>query len=92
MIYGPEKDVNELLGDVQLNTCEDKNNLPNVVFEIMGMSEDGTNNPQVVELILTPDDYVLQFDVGGTSDCVLGIGPDTEDTGWTLGQVFLKAF
>lgn len=25
------------------------------------------------------------------SDCVIGIGPD-EDTGWTLGQVFLRSF
>lgn len=25
-------------------------------------------------------------------DCVIGIGADGEDSGWTLGQVFLKAF
>ena len=23
---------------------------------------------------------------------MIGIGPDNEDSGWTLGQVFLKAF
>lgn len=23
---------------------------------------------------------------------MIGIGPDTEDSGWTLGQVFLKSF
>lgn len=25
-------------------------------------------------------------------DCVVGIAPDNEDSGWTFGQVFLKAF
>jgi len=53
---------------------------------------DINGNPQIVELTLTPDDYVLQFEIAGEDDCVLGIGPDNEDTGWTLGQVFLKAF
>lgn len=79
------------MADVQVNSCEDRDSLPNVVFEVMGMP-DSNGNQQVVELILTPEDYVLQFEINGRSDCVLGIGPDTEDTGWTLGQVFLKAF
>jgi len=30
--------------------------------------------------------------MNGVTDCVLGLAPDTEDTGWTLGQVFLKSF
>lgn len=53
---------------------------------------DTNGNSQVVELVLTPDDYVLEFTINGENDCVLGIGPDTEDSGWTMGQVFLKAF
>lgn len=79
------------MGDIQVNSCEDRETLPNIVFEVLGMP-DASGNQQVVELILTPEDYVLQFEINGRSDCVLGIGPDTEDTGWTLGQVFLKAF
>jgi len=57
----------------------------------LGLPDD-EGNPQIVELVLTPEDYVLQFDINGEDDCVLGIGPDTEDTGWTLGQVFLRTF
>lgn len=49
-------------------------------------------NGKVIELTLTPDDYVLQFNIDGKDDCVVGIGPDSEDSGWTLGQVFLKSF
>lgn len=41
---------------------------------------------------MTPDDYVLHFKIDGVDDCVIGIVPDTLDTGWTLGQVFLRAF
>ena len=42
--------------------------------------------------MLTPDDYVLEFKIDNDYDCVIGIAPDNEDTGWTFGQVFLKAF
>lgn len=30
--------------------------------------------------------------MNGVTDCVMGLAADTEDTGWTLGQVFLKSF
>lgn len=69
-----------------MDSCEKKNSLPNLVFELKG--EDG----KMIELTLTPDDYVLQFIIDGKDDCVVGIGPDSEDSGWTLGQVFLKSF
>ncbi len=42
--------------------------------------------------MLTPDDYVLRFEVDGEEDCVIGIVPDNIDTGYTIGQVFLKAY
>ena len=44
------------------------------------------------ELLLTPNDYVLEFESDGITDCVVGLGSDSEDSGWTLGQVFLKAY
>lgn len=73
-----------------IKTCEDKVNLPNLGFMFKGFKKDGKDT--AFELILTPDEYVLEFDVDGKSDCVVGIGSDTEDSGWTLGQVFLKAY
>lgn len=76
---------------MEVNSCDDRTSLPSIVLEILGM-KDNTGNDQVVELILTPDDYVLEFDINGVTDCVMGLAPDTEDTGWTLGQVFLKSF
>ena len=50
------------------------------------------NQETSFELVLNPDDYVLEFEVDGKHDCVIGIGSDNEDSGWTLGQVFLKAY
>jgi hypothetical protein len=73
-----------------LNTCEDRNNLPSLGLIFKGYTKDGKD--EAFELILTPDDYVLEFEVNGKSDCVIGIGSDNEDSGWTLGQVFLRAY
>lgn len=47
---------------------------------------------EYIEVTMTPDDYVLHFKIDGEDDCVIGIVPDNVDTGYTIGQVFLKAF
>lgn len=73
-----------------IKNCDEKKNLPNLGFMFKGFSKNGKDS--AFELILTPDDYVLEFDVDGKNDCVVGIGSDNEDSGWTLGQVFLKAY
>ncbi len=73
-----------------LNSCEDKKKMPSLGLIFKGYSKDGKD--EAFELILTPDDYVLEFEVNGKNDCVIGIGSDTEDSGWTLGQVFLRAY
>jgi hypothetical protein len=73
-----------------LTNCEDKHNLPSLGFIFKGYTRDGKD--EAFELILTPDDYVLEFEVDGKRDCVVGIGSDNEDSGWTLGQVFLRAY
>jgi len=91
LIYGPEEQFRRVLKDVEVNSCDDRANLPNIILEIIGLKDD-SGLDQVVELVLTPDDYVLEFDMNGVTDCVMGLAPDTEDTGWTLGQVFLKSF
>jgi hypothetical protein len=75
---------------MNLTKCEDKHNLPSLGFIFKGYTKDGKDD--AFELILTPDDYVLEFEVNGRSDCVIGIGSDNEDSGWTLGQVFLRAY
>ncbi len=61
-----------------------------MAFELQGESKEGLKKS--IELILTPDDYVLHFQVDGEDDCVIGIVPDNLDTGYTIGQVFLKAY
>ena len=73
-----------------LNKCEDKKNLPSLGFIFKGYSKNGKD--EAFELILTPDDYVLEFEVNGKNECVIGIGSDSDDSGWTLGQVFLRAY
>jgi hypothetical protein len=75
---------------MNLNTCEDRNNLPSLGLIFKGYTKDGKD--EAFELILTPNDYVLEFEVDGKSDCVIGIGSDSDDSGWTLGQVFLRAY
>lgn len=90
LIYGPSDQLQNFLSDMTIRNCEDKKKLPNLGFMFKGFSKSGKDT--AFELILTPDDYVLEFEVDGKNDCVVGIGSDTEDSGWTLGQVFLKAY
>jgi hypothetical protein len=73
-----------------LTSCDDRHKLPSLGFIFKGYTKDGKT--EAFELILTPEDYVLEFEVNGKSDCVIGIGSDNEDSGWTLGQVFLRAY
>jgi hypothetical protein len=75
---------------MKLENCSQRHQLPTLGLIFKGMPKDGKD--VAFELILTPDDYVLEFEVDGKSDCVIGIGSDNEDSGWTLGQVFLKAY
>lgn len=73
-----------------LEDCSKKHLLPTLGFVFRSFPINGRETS--FELILTPDDYVLEFEVNGKNDCVVGIGADNEDSGWTLGQVFLKAY
>jgi len=73
-----------------LDDCSSKHTLPTLGFVFKSFPINGRETS--FELILTPDDYVLEFEVNGKNDCVIGIGADNEDSGWTLGQVFLKAY
>lgn len=83
LIYGPAEKIMNLLSGITLNSCYDKHKLPDLAFEFQGESIDGkTKN---IEIIMTPDDYVLHFSVDGDDDCVIGIVPDNLDTGYTIG-------
>ncbi len=75
---------------MKLDKCSEKFSLPIIGLVFKGMPRNGSDT--FFELILTPEDYVLEFEIDGKADCVIGIGSDTDDTGWTLGQVFLKAY
>ena len=90
LIYGPGEKILNLLEGLSLDSCKDKSKLPDLAFEFQGESKDRLKKS--IELILTPDDYVLHFRVDGEDDCVIGIVPDNLDTGYTIGQVFLKAY
>ena len=90
LIYGPSEQVRTFLSDMKLDKCEDKKNLPTLGLIFKGYSVNGKDS--AFELLLTPNDYVLEFESDGITDCVVGLGSDSEDSGWTLGQVFLKAY
>ena len=89
LIYGPSSYIKSLLNDMKFESCADKNKLPNLGFIFKGFRANGKDT--AFELVLSPDDYVLEFDVDGTTECVIGFGSDNDD-GWTLGQVFLKSY
>lgn len=44
-----------MLKDVEVNSCDDRANLPSIILEIIGLKDD-SGVEQVVELVLTPDD------------------------------------
>lgn len=78
LVYGPNDKILELLAGVSLNSCAEKNSLPDIAFEFQGETEN-------FELILTPEEYVLHFQSDGEDDCVIGIVPDNLDSGYTFG-------
>jgi len=82
LIYGPQDQVNKLLGGIgNVDDCKGIDKLPHIHFDLMSNQT----------LTLSPHDYILQFDVNGVRECVVGISPD-HDVIWTLGQVFLKSY
>jgi len=78
LIYGPQDKINELLTGNVLDSCDDIPKMPDLYFEFKG--ENGN-----FELKLTPDQYILHFQVDGEDDCVIGIVPDNVDSGYTIG-------
>lgn len=85
LVYGPYTKLSKLLKDMTIDSCDKKNTLPNIGFVFKGMQGE-------FELMLTPDDYVLEFEVEGKKDCVIGLGADGDADEWTFGQVFLRAY
>jgi len=82
LIYGPQDQVTKLLGGIgNVDDCKGIDSLPHIHFDLTSGDT----------LTLSPRDYVLQFEVNGVMECVVGISPD-HDVIWTLGQVFLKSY
>ena len=51
------------LSDITIDDCSRKHELPNLIFKFLGeKNKDGSN--KLVNLVMTPDDYILQFRVG----------------------------
>lgn len=71
-----------------MDKCEDIHKLPNIVFEFKGVG----NEDAFFELEIKPEDYVMKFQNGKNTECVVGIAPDIQDDVWTLGQAFMKSF
>lgn len=104
LIYGPRGDVTGTLGEVQVDACQDLRSLPSITF-VLYAGEDAA--PARLTLHPHDYTLEFHLPVDGASDCndpdvrrdrskcradcVVGIGPDN-DTGWTLGQVFLRSF
>lgn len=99
LIYAPKKTMENYLNDVKINSCDDKKNLPYLIFQIRAKEIKSVQGLAVIELVLSPDDYVIEYDdeKNNKKVCFLGIEADEESAedqieGWTLGQIFLKSF
>ena len=80
LIYGPTDKIR----------CEDKYTLPTLGFVFKGFVVNGKDD--VFELRLSTDDYVLEFENNGMTNCIIGLNNDSDYNTWRLGQVFLKAY
>ena len=81
LIYGPRYVVEEYFTSLS-NECKHKAALPNIVFMF-------SQGDSLLEVVLTPEDYVIEFEMNGQVECVIGITADDSDD-WTFGQVFLR--
>lgn len=104
LIYGPRADVTGALGDIEMSQCKDIRHMPKITFVLFAGDDVEparlTLHPHdyVLEFHLPTEDGVdCNEDKNRAdssrcrADCVIGIGPDN-DSGWTLGQVFLRSF
>ncbi|SBT76171.1 Eukaryotic aspartyl protease, putative [Plasmodium ovale] len=99
LIYAPKKTMDGYLNDLVLTSCEDKNKLPYIIFQLKGKKIKTLHSFTVIEIVLSPNDYVIEYidQVKLTRECILGIQADEKNeedyiNGWTLGQTFLKAY
>ncbi|SBS83405.1 plasmepsin VII [Plasmodium malariae] len=99
LIYAPKKTMENYLNDLTINSCEDKHKLPYIIFQIRAKEMKSINGTAIIELVLSPNDYVIEYldEINSTRECVLGIQADDQSEedhidGWTLGQVFLKSY
>lgn len=99
LIYAPKKTMDNYLSDLVINSCDDKHNLPHIIFQVRAKELSSIKGLAVIELVLSPDDYVIEYfnEVDNTKSCIIGIQSDEQATddqinGWTLGQVFLKSY
>ncbi|ANQ07095.1 Aspartyl protease [Plasmodium coatneyi] len=98
-IYAPKRTMQSYLKDLEINSCEDKNKLPYIVFQIKSKGIEGIKGSAIIELVLSPEDYVIEYlnEENWTRECVLGIQADEQKEeshidGWTLGQIFIKSY
>ncbi|CAA9987236.1 aspartyl protease, putative [Plasmodium knowlesi strain H] len=98
-IYAPKRTMEGYLNDLKVNSCEDKEKLPYIVFQIKSKGIEGIEGSAIIELVMSPNDYVIEYlnEENWTRECVLGIEADehkdeSQIDGWTLGQIFIKSY
>ena len=60
LIYGPSDILQRYFHEMSLDSCDRKKDLPNIIFEFKSELEGKS-----IELVVTPEDYVLQFKIDG---------------------------
>lgn len=63
LVYGPQDAMNDLLSDMNLDSCDQKKDLPDITFEFTNTGANGEK--EYVEVTMTPEDYVLHFKIDG---------------------------
>ncbi|GAW80038.1 aspartyl protease [Plasmodium gonderi] len=99
LIYAPKKTMQNYLSDLVINSCEDKDKLPHIIFQIKSKEMERVKGLAIIELVLSPNDYVIEYvdEKNWTRECIIGIQSDEQNDeshidGWTLGQIFIKSY
>ena len=90
-IYGPKSQIGELTS-IKASNCNDLSDLPELEFSFFDVNPANSISSSSIELILRPEEYMLNNHSYEEGSCRVGITDHHTDYGWNFGIMFLKKF